>query len=105
MLLRHQTHAGNAWIGLDYKEHLFADAGEALAPNDPRATERSRCGNVTCKIGEQFLWRAGSAHADSFHRLGQQQDRCGLHKNGPVFIHFAGPVKRQLMGELCYSLL
>ena len=97
MLLRHQTHAGNAWIGLDYKEHLFADAGEALAPNDPRATERSRCGNVTCKIGEQFLWRAGSAHADSFHRLGQQQDRCGLHTSGPVFIHFAGPVKRQLM--------
>jgi len=83
------------WVGLDYREGLFAyTAHVAASPREPRSIAVPSCGNRTgCRVSSAFDWTR-RVPSDSWERPQTQQHLCGLRDGGPAFIHFNGAIKR-----------
>eukprot|EP00900_Chrysochromulina_parva_P008453 jgi/Chrpa1/17609/Chrysochromulina_OHIO_Genome00022494-RA len=83
------------WVGLDYREGLFAYAAHvAASPREPHSIAVAPCGNRTgCRVSSTFDWTR-RVPSDSWERPQTKQHLCGLRDGGPAFIHFNGAIKR-----------
>ena len=57
-LATHVLLAESEWLGLDYREALFAYAGSVARPFEANAIKGAPCGNVSCRMSAKFGWSA-----------------------------------------------